>query len=364
MKRTPLFEAHRALGATIVPFAGYELPMVYSSIVEEHRAARNQAAMFDVSHLGEIRLDGPGAAAFLDRTLPTRLEDLADGRIRYSAVLADDGGILDDILVYRMNGEAFFLIVNASNIGKIVSRLEALKPASGVNLNNESDRWGCVAVQGPGALAACCEAFGEDYDRLLYYQFTGSERAGNNVWVSRSGYTGEDGFEFFAEARELIKVWDRLLNRSGKLGLKPAGLGARNTLRLEAGNGLYGADFDEATVPMEVRLGWLVDWEKDFVGKEALLERRRQGIARRLCGFKLRERGVARDGYPVTVDGRNVGRVTSGSFSPTLGASIGLALVSTECTKAGTVFDIEVHGRRVPAEVVKLPFVPLRHKQA
>jgi len=360
LKHTPLYERHIALRGKMVNFSGFELPIYYTSIMEEHLKVRQQAAMFDVSHLGEIRVTGKQAFSFLQRVVPTDLEKLADSHMMYSVVLNEAGGILDDILIYRLNAEAFYLVVNAGNISKITDHLSR-EAGEDVEISDESEQCACVAVQGPKAAAVCDAVMGGSPSALGYYQFQTLAGWDEKVWISRSGYTGEDGFEFFADPATILKVWDRFMEEGKKLGLTPAGLGARNTLRLEVGNGLYAADFDETTTPFEVRLGWLVDKEKDFIGKKALLERKAAGFKEKLCGFKVNHKAVARDGYTIFKDDRKIGAVTSGSFSPSLKSNIGLARIDKESAGVGTMIDIEIHGRKIPAEIVKLPFVPIRH---
>lgn len=362
LKRTPLYERHAALGGKLVDFGGFELPLYYTAILREHERVRSSCGIFDVSHLGEIRVTGPKAFDYLQRMVPNDLSGLGQGRMLYSILLTDKGGVLDDILIYRASADAFYVVVNASTSGRDYAHMAA-HAGPGVELRNDSDTVACVAVQGPSSEALCEKVMGPGLASLKYYEFKPLASWGKSAWVSRSGYTGEDGFEFFSDNATIVKIWDTLLEKGKAWGLEPAGIGARNTLRLEAGNGLYGHDVDETLTPYEGRLGRLVDESKpDFVGKAALAERKKS-VRRRLCGFRIKsDKAVPRDGYRILKDGREAGIVTSGSFSPTLKTGIGLARVNSELTTVGSTFDIEIHGRAVAAEVVKLPFVPLKHK--
>jgi aminomethyltransferase len=361
LKRTPLYERHVRLGAKMVEFAGFELPIQYAGIMEEHAAVRTGCGVFDVSHLGEIRVSGPAAADFIERLVPTETRSLADFEIRYTVLLDDRGGVLDDILIYRLDTRNFYIVVNAATSERDFRHIESRVPA-GVFIANDSDRVACIAIQGPRAAAVSAAAFGEEVPRLGYYRFRALPDWGKSAWISRTGYTGEDGFEVFGDAETVVRAWDRLLGE-GSPAARPVGLGARDTLRLEAGNVLYGTDLDETRTPYEARLGWLVSPAKgDYVGRKALLERREAGFRERLAGFRVAGRGIPRHGYPILKDGRRAGTVTSGSFSPTLQAGIGLGYVEWALAGPGECLEIEIHGRPVPAETAKLPFVPLKHK--
>lgn len=361
LKHTALYDRHVALGGKMVDFAGFHLPIYYASIMKEHLNVREKAGLFDVSHLGEIRIAGSEALSFLERMVPTDLGPLDDGQILYSIVLNEKGGIQDDILIYRETSERFYLVVNAANIEKIFEHLKTHAP-KGLEISNESDACSCIAIQGPQAENLCAKIFDRSLMDLKYYHFRTLPGHDEKVWVSRSGYTGEDGFEFFADNERIVKLWDLIIKEGQSLGLVPCGLGARNTLRLEVGNGLYGADFDETTSPFEVRLGWLVTSQKDFIGKEAVLKIKEAGPKRRLVGFLMKDKAVARDGYGVFKNDRQIGKVTSGSFSPSLKANLGLALLEKEDAKVGSLIQIEVHQRKVAAEIVKLPFLSTHHK--
>lgn len=360
LKRTPLYDRHVALGGKMVEFAGYCLPIQYTSIKEEHLIVRKSVGVFDVSHLGEIRVSGVNAKRFLQKMVPTNISDLHDSSIRYTLMLNEAGGILDDILVYRFHEGSYYLVVNASNIEKIYNHLQAYI-MDGVVLSDESEKCCCIAVQGPKSTQVCEEVFGGDPASLGYYQFKPLAGWDGHVWISRSGYTGEDGFEYFSSPETAVKIWDQLMSSAKKYNLKPCGLGARNTLRLEVGNALYGHEMNEASMPAEAKLGWLVNGTHDFIGKTSLERGKAKGFRNKIIGFKVNAKAVARDEYKVIKDGVIIGRVTSGSYSPTLEANIGMASVERDSVRIGDSIDIEIHGRNISAQVVKLPFVPIRH---
>ncbi len=361
LKRTPLYDRHLALHGKMVDFGGWNLPVYYTSILQEHNWTRTHASFFDVSHLGEIRVHGPGALEFLQHRLTNDLLKLREGFSQYHLICNEKGGTLDDILVYR-GAHGFYLVVNASNIDKDEAALRRSAPPT-VQIDNVSDRQSCIAIQGPQAEEALEKLFGFNFKDMAVFSFKENTFEGAPVWVSRTGYTGEDGFEIFSFPEQAPAIWHKLESAEA-LGLKPAGLGARNTLRLEAGNPLYGHELDEQTTPLEAKLGFAVSFDKgDFVGREALLKQKEKGLSRQLVGFKMLDRAVARDGYKVYSGARLIGHVTSGSFAPTVGGNIGMAFVETGFEKAGSRIEIEIHGNKVVAEVVKRPFVPIKHKK-
>ena len=363
LKRTPLYDRHVKLGGKMVDFGGFELPIQYTSIMEEPRWVRSACGVFDVSHLGEVKVTGTGAFPYLQKMVPTDLVSLGNGRIQYTVLLNEQGGVMDDILIYRVDPNVFYLVINASGIPKICKHLRAHASAN-VTLANQSDDVACVAIQGPKSAAVCEKGIAKGVSKMKYYSFAPLAKWGKSAWISRTGYTGEDGFEVFSDNATVLKVWDKLVGNGKKSDVRPIGLGARNTLRLEAGNGLYGTDLDETKTPYEARLSWLVsDTKPDFVGRKMLFERKKAGFRHKLCGFKIKgDRAVPREGYPILRNGRKAGIVTSGSFSPTLKTGIGLGYVETVLSNVGAAIDVEIHGRPVAAEVVKLPFVPLKHK--
>ncbi len=348
----------------MVDFAGWLMPIYYTGIIAEHQWTRQSAGAFDVSHLGEFHVSGPGAFAFLQRCVTNDLNKLKDGRILYSLLCDEEGRALDDLLIYQAAKDDYYVIVNAANSERDFEAMARYAPA-GVSLKNHSDETACIAVQGPKSEAALEKLFGFELHTLGYYHFKEERFAGQPVWVSRSGYTGEDGFEIFSSYAQAPALWDKLIQEGKAEGVLPAGLGARNTLRLEAGNALYGNDVDITTTPLEAGLGWAIAFDKQggFVGRESLLKQKTCGISRRLVGFKVLDKPVAREHYLLFKDEKNIGTVTSGSFSPSLGYNIGLGYVEKGHELPGTRIEIEVHGRRVPAEIVKLPFVNLKHKK-
>jgi aminomethyltransferase len=357
LQRTPLYEVHRRLGARLVPFAGFEMPVQYRSILEEHAAVRNAAGLFDVSHMGQIHLRGPGALASVERLVSCLAATLKPGRIRYGLLCNDEGGVVDDITVYRSAEDAFLLCVNAANIEKdwrwIVRHADA-----DAELANRSDETALLALQGPAALATLTPLCDFDPARLKRFQFAEGAVAGLPVLVSRTGYTGSDGFELYLDAGGAETLFETLLDTGRPHGLVPAGLGARDTLRLEAALPLYGHELDDTTSPLEAGLGRFVKRAAGgFVGAEAIERRAAAGHERALVGFVVEGRGVAREGYAIARQGRGIGIVTSGAPSPTLGKPIGLGYVPPALAAPGTSVDIVVRDRPVPARIVSTPFI-------
>jgi len=352
LQRTPLFEAHRALGARIVPFAGWEMPVQYTGIVEEHQAVRQGAGAFDVSHMGEVVLKGPRAAEAVQRLVTNNVGKLTDGQAMYTVMCYPDGGIVDDCIVYRGAADDYVIVINASNIAKDVAWMKE-NVSSICAPNDISAETALVAVQGPRAVALVSALAGQPLgDRIPSFHFGPAVVAGVNVVAARTGYTGEDGFEVFIPAAEAQKVWDAII----AAGAKPAGLGARDTLRLEARLSLYGNDVDQTTTPLEAGLGWVVKLDAgDFIGREALARQKAEGIPRKLIGFKVAGRGIARHDYPILDGpGNPVGKVTSGAPAPTLGYAIGLGYVPTGL--AGPGLQVDCRGKVFPLELVTGPF--------
>jgi aminomethyltransferase len=356
-RRTPLYDVHRELGGRMVEFAGFSLPVQYTSIVEEHRAVRESAGLFDVSHMGQIFLSGPGALAAADRLLTRRAASLRPGRVRYALLCNEAGGVVDDVTVYRLDAQAVFLCVNAANIEKDWRWVARWCP-DGVELRNRSDETALLALQGPSSAGVLAKAGAPGAGELRRWRFARLSLAGIDALVSRTGYTGSDGFEIYLAAGGAETVFRRLLDAGSGLGLRPAGLGARDTLRLEAALPLYGHELDDDTSPLEAGLDRFVELDgRGFLGEAAILRRRAAGHTRALVGFEVEGRGIARAGYEVTVDGRSVGRVTSGAPSPTLGRSIGLAYVPPTLAAPGSRFDVLIRGQATPVRVVETPFV-------
>ncbi len=356
VRNTPLHDCHLESGARLVEFAGWRMPVQYSGVIDEHRAVRAAAGLFDVSHMGEIRVAGPGAEQALERLTPNNVARLRPGRAHYSALLTERGTYIDDLLVYRLSGDEFLLVVNAANTDRDLEWVLA-HAGEGAEVSDVSKDYALLALQGPRAAEILRQITDADLAALQYYRFAESEVHGRRMIVSRTGYTGEDGFELYTAPADAADLWRRLLEVGGSLGLVPAGLGARDTLRLEAAMALYGHELDDSTTPLEAALEWTVKWKKgDFIGRDALLEQRQAGPGRRLTGFEVSGRGIARQGSAVLVDGAVVGAVTSGTWSPTFEKAIGMAYVGTEHAAPQLQIELEVRGRRLPGRTVELPF--------
>ncbi len=361
MQRTVLYERHVESGARFGPFAGFEMPIQYEGVLAEHRAVREHAGMFDVSHMGEIRVRGPRALALLQRLTPNDVGTLAPGRAHYSALLTERGTFIDDLLVYCLDPEDYLLVVNAASRERDLELLEtAAAEDGGVRVEDQSDETALIAVQGPRAAEIMADVVGAEAAALRYYSFLHQEE--EERMVSRTGYTGEDGFEIYTPPERAEDLWAEFLERGRDVGLMPAGLGARDTLRLEAGMMLCGQDIGEETTPLEAGLSWIVKWKKgDFVGRDALARQRETGCRHRLVGFEVEGRGIARHGHRLTV--RNApdcaGPVTSGAFAPTLGRAIGIARLDCgggEPPAPGSAASVTVRGREIDCRIVKLPF--------
>jgi aminomethyltransferase len=363
LKRTPLHAIHVALGAKMVPFAGFEMPVTYpAGIGAEHRAVREGVGIFDVSHMGEFEVTGPDRNAFVQKFTCNDVGALKPGEAQYSAILTDKGTFVDDCLVYRFE-DKLMVVVNASNIDKDWEHVVAQKGGANVRLRNISDEVALLAVQGPKAEALVASLSPVGVAMIPYYHHTEGKVAGVQCFISRTGYTGEDGFELYCRAGDAETLWHSL---AGPGRAEPCGLGARDTLRLEAGLPLYGNDIDDTTTPLEAGLNFIVKLDKgaQFTGQVALKKQKLEGVTRRLVGFKVTEpRMVGRHGYEVFVDGRQVDIVRSGTVTPTANVAIGTTYLPVAQAKAGTKFSIDVRGKKAAAEVVKLPFVPHRTKR-
>jgi aminomethyltransferase len=351
LRRTPLHVEHKKLGARLVDFAGWEMPVQYGGIGVEHAAVRDHAGLFDVSHMGEVAFKGPDAERAVQRLVTRDVSRLEVGQAGYAAVCYPDGGTVDDVLVYK-NPDDFLLVVNASNREKDLAHFREHTRDLDVEVIDQSDDWALLALQGPEAVGILQGLTQTDLSGVQYYRYAVGELDGRYAVLSRTGYTGEDGFEVFLRPDDAPALWRRLVER----GAAPAGLGARDTLRLEAGMCLYGNELDAETTPLEAGIGFAVHVDKPegFVGREALLRQQEGGLKKRLVGFEMEGRGIARHGYPVVAGGEAVGVVTSGTLSPTLGVAIGLALVGPE--GVGESFAVEIRGKNVPARVRPLPF--------
>jgi glycine cleavage system T protein (aminomethyltransferase) len=355
---SPLIDAHRALGARLIEFGGWLMPVQYTSIIEEHRAVRERAGLFDLSHMGELYIEGPDAGAALAAALVTDPPSLAVGRAQYSMICTPAGGIIDDLIVYRLAETRFLVVANAGNAAVVSDTLAERLATYKAVLDDRSLATGLLAIQGPQARDVLAPLTDVDLGSLRYYAIAEGTVAGIPALVARTGYTGEDGFEVFIETGQTVPLWGTLLAAVNADGGLPVGLGARDTLRLEAGMPLYGNELDLATNPFEAGLGRVVKLEKpaDFVGRAALEKVARDGPARRLVGLTVEGRGIARHGYPVFAGERRSGIVTSGTQSPTLGVPIAMAYVAPGDAEPGTVVEVEIRDARVPARVVALPF--------
>ena len=358
LRTTPLHARHRASGARMVPYAGWDMPVEYSGITNEHLAVRTRAGLFDVSHMGEIEIAGKGALEAVQRISSNDASALKVGQAQYAGLLTPDGTFIDDMLVYRMATSHFMLVVNAGNTAKDYAWIsEQVKMAGDAAVVDSSSRYALISIQGPAAREVLQPLTGVDLGDIRYYWFAYGEVAAARVTISRTGYTGEDGFEIFVPPNMADRVWLALLESGRGADVIPCGLGARDTLRLEAAMRLFGNDIDETTTPLEAGLGWTIGWKKgDFIGRAHLLEQKERGLTRTLVGFELLERGIARQGYAVTRGGDAVGKVTSGTQTPYLKKAIGMAYVPMELSSHGTQIDIDIRGRATKAQVVPLPF--------
>jgi len=355
MKRTPLYDCHVAFGARFVDFGGWEMPVQYAGILEEHRAVRERAGLFDVSHMGEIEVRGPRAITACQTLTVNDVDRLSDGHAQYSLLCLPSGGVVDDIIVHRISAERILLCVNAANIDKDFEWISA--HADGATVLNRSDEFAQLALQGPRATAILLRLTALPVADIAPFAFRDGLVAGRRALVAHTGYTGEDGWEIYCAPEDATVVWNAVLEAGAPLGVQPAGLGARDTLRLERALPLYGHELTEETSPLEAGLGWVVRLAKGgYIGQEALRQQRQRGVARQLVGFVLTEPGIARQGYTLRVGSDVVGTVTSGTKSPTLGKAIGLGYVASVWKEVGTKLGIDIRGRVVGAEVVQLPF--------
>ncbi len=370
MKRTPLFASHQSLGGRLIEFGGWEMPVQYTSIVDEHQAVRNAAGLFDISHMGQARVRGAGAEAFLNATLTNDVRKLAPGQGQYTLMCNERGGVIDDLYAYRVGPEEYFLIINASradvDLAWLEKRLAAAGTSARASIENISARSGAVALQGPRAAEIIVAAFPgattggtavANLAELKKNQIGAIKFDGAELWVGRTGYTGEDGFEIATSAGAIVKVWERLLEVGKAMGLKPAGLGARDTLRTEVCYPLYGHELDEETTPIEAGVGFFVALDKgEFVGRETLAAQKASGAKKKLVAFKMTEKSAPpRPHYPIWGGGSKMGEVTSGTQSPSMNQGIGLGYVTPEFAKVGTALEIEIRGKRSPAVVVAKP---------
>lgn len=357
MKNTALTDKHISLGAKMVPFAGYNMPVQYEGINAEHATVRNAVGVFDVSHMGEFILKGENALDLIQRVTSNDASKLIDGKVQYSCLPNEDGGIVDDLLVYRIDEKTYMLVVNASNIEKDWNWIQKYNTAN-VEMHNISDKTSLLAVQGPKAADALQSLTDIDLASMEYYTFKKGTFAGvDNVVVSATGYTGAGGFEVYFDNEHADKMWEAIFKAGAEYGIKPIGLAARDTLRLEMGFCLYGNDIDDTTSPIEAGLGWITKFTKPFTNSEALQAQKEAGVARKLIGFEMIDRGIPRHDYPIVdAEGNVIGKVTSGTQSPSLQKAIGMGYVDKALAKEGTEIFIDIRNNKVKAKVVKFPF--------
>ncbi|MBS1525024.1 MAG: glycine cleavage system aminomethyltransferase GcvT [Bacteroidetes bacterium] len=357
MKNTALTQKHIELGAKMVPFAGYNMPVQYAGINAEHETVRKGVGVFDVSHMGEFILKGDKALDLIQRVTSNDASKLYDGKVQYSCLPNEDGGIVDDLLVYRIDEKTYMLVVNASNIEKDWNWISKYN-TEGADMKDISDRTSLFAVQGPKAAEALQSLTDIDLGTMEYYTFKKGKFAGvDNVLVSATGYTGAGGFEIYLENSNAGQVWDAIFKAGEPYGIRPIGLGARDTLRLEMGFCLYGNDIDDTTSPLEAGLGWVTKFNKEFTNSVALAQQKQEGLKRKLVGFEMIDRGIPRHDYEIVdADGNQIGRVTSGTQSPSLQKAIGMGYVKSEFAKEGTEIFIHIRDNKVKAKIVKPPF--------
>ncbi len=365
MKSTPLLDLHKKLNGKIVPFSGWNMPIQFAGVIQEHRAVREGVGVFDVSHMGEIELQGPDAQKFLQKLLTNDIAPLKNGAILYSLMCYDHGGVVDDLLVHRFSGDHFFLCVNAGNTDADFQWVLNQSQGYDLEVRNISDQTAQLAVQGRQAQELLQTLSDVPLESLKYYHFLEGKVHQVDSIIARTGYTGEDGFEIYFDARHAVPVYEKILEAGRPFGLQPIGLGARDTLRLEMGYALYGHEIDDQMSPLEARLGWVIKWHKEipFIGQAALQKQKEAGLPRKLVGIRLLERGVPRSPYRVLQAGKPVGEVTSGTFSPSLNIGVALGYVPTGLAAIGTRLEIEIRDQAVPAEVVAVPFVPSHVKK-
>jgi aminomethyltransferase len=358
MKNTALSQTHEALSAKMVPFAGYNMPVSYEGVTAEHETVRKGVGVFDVSHMGEFLIDGPKALELIQRVSSNDASKLSIGKAQYSCLPNETGGIVDDLIIYKLKEEQYLLVVNASNIEKDWAHISSYNKTIGAEMRNISEDYSLLAIQGPSAVEAMQPLTSVDLSAIKFYNFKVADFAGvDHVIISATGYTGSGGFEIYCKNSEVKQIWDRVFEAGANFNIKPIGLAARDTLRLEMGYCLYGNDINNTTSPLEAGLGWITKFTKDFVNSEALAKEKAHGPERKLVAFELDERGIPRQDYDI-VDGqgKKIGVVTSGTMSPSMGKGIGLGYVPTILSEIGSKIQIQVRKKAIPATIVKLPF--------
>ena len=357
MKNTALTETHEALGAKMVPFAGYNMPVQYEGINIEHETVRQAVGVFDVSHMGEFLIDGEHALELIQKVSSNDASKLTIGKAQYSCLPNDDGGIVDDLIIYKIKEEQYLLVVNASNIEKDWNWIQS-KNDVGANMRDLSEDYSLLAIQGPKAIEAMQSITSHDLSAIKFYNFVVGDFAGvEHVIISATGYTGSGGFEIYCKNSDAKQIWDKVFDAGADFGIKPIGLAARDTLRLEMGYCLYGNDIDDTTSPIEAGLGWITKFTKDFTNSEVIKAEKERGIENKLIAFELDERGIPRQGYDIVDhNGNKIGRVTSGTMSPSLGKGIGLGYVPKVFADFHSKINIQIRKKAIPATVIKLPF--------
>jgi aminomethyltransferase len=358
LKSTSLSQLHIDLGAKMVPFAGYNMPVLYKNLIQEHHAVRNSVGVFDVSHMGEVYITGPQAYALVEYITSNDVSSLSDGRVQYSCMPNDEGGIVDDLLVYRFNEEKYLLVINASNIDKDVAWMTKQNEKFGATITNASDEYSLLAVQGPNAINTLQKLTAVNLSDIPYYHFVEGNLAGIEMIISNTGYTGAGGFELYVKNNEALALWNAVFEAGQEYQIEPCGLGARDTLRLEKGFCLYGNDINDTTSPIEAGLGWITKFNQPFHMSDYHLKIKEDKPKKKLVGFELIDRGIPRQHYPIcNAEGTVIGEVTSGTQSPSLNKAIGLGYVASEFSKAGSEIFIEVRGKLLKAVVCKIPFL-------
>ena len=357
MKQVALSQIHKALGAKMVPFAGFSMPVQYEGVNIEHETVRNNVGVFDVSHMGEFLIEGPNALDLIQKVCSNDASILNVGKAQYSCMPNATGGIVDDLIIYRIKEETYLLVVNASNIEKDWNWISS-KNHIGATMKNISDDYSLLAIQGPKAVEAMQKLSSVDLSTIKFYNFEIADFAGiDHVIISATGYTGSGGFEIYCKNSEVEQIWNKVFEAGKKFGIKPVGLAARDTLRLEMGYCLYGNDIDDTTSPIEAGLGWITKFTKSFTNCEKLQKQKENGVDRKLVGFELNERGIPRKDYPILdATGKTIGVVTSGTMAPTVGKGLGMGYVSVASSKVGNEVFIQIRKKNIPATVVKLPF--------
>ncbi len=358
LKSTSLSQVHIDLGAKMVPFAGYNMPVLYKNLIQEHHAVRNSVGVFDVSHMGEVYITGPQAYALVEYITSNDVSSLTDGRVQYSCMPNDEGGIVDDLLVYRFNEEKYLLVINASNIDKDVAWMTKQNEKFGATITNASDDYSLLAVQGPNAIHTLQKLTSVNLSDIPYYHFVEGNLAGIEMIISNTGYTGAGGFELYVKNNEALTLWNEVFKAGEEFSIEPCGLGARDTLRLEKGFCLYGNDINDSTSPIEAGLGWITKFNQPFHMSDYHLKIKEDKPKKKLVGFELIDRGIPRQHYPICdASGAVIGEVTSGTQSPSLNKAIGLGYVASEFSKSGSEIFIEVRGKLLKAVVCKIPFL-------